>query len=137
MKNIFSFFNKQKKTTENKPESNLNSNTYIDALICLNKNYEIDIKLFFDDNLENKTLSENEYSLVCAEFLNIIMSGKLKNQFLDIIIKQIRTTKNQDLIDRILKFLIVMEEFSSEDNNTDNLPLIKPSQVFSKYKNNG
>lgn len=63
------------------------------------------------------------------------MSGKLKNQLLDIIVNQIKNTKNQDLIDRILKLLIIMEEFTSEEDDKDNTPLIKPSQVFSKYKN--
>lgn len=135
MKNLFNFFNKSKNNIESKPSIDLNPDTYIDAIICLNKNYEIDVKLFFDDSLQNKTLSENEYALVCAEFLNIIMSGKLKNQLLDIIINQIRSTKNQDLIDKILKFLIVMEESTTEENDKDDLPLIKPSQVFSKYKN--
>lgn len=134
MINLFKLFNKpEQPITEKKSEPDLNSDTFIDAIVCLNKNYEIDIKLFFDDKMTNKSLSENEYALVCAEFLNIIMSGKLKNQLLDIIIKQIRNENNQDLIDRVLKFLIVMEEFSEEDK--DNLPLIKPSQVFAKYKN--
>ncbi len=135
MKNLFNFFSKSKDVSASKPLIDTNSDTYIDSIICLNKNYEIDVKLFFDDNLKNKTISENEYALVCAEFLHIIMSGKLKNQLLDIIVNQIKNTKNQDLIDRILKLLIIMEEFTSEEDDKDNTPLIKPSQVFSKYKN--
>jgi len=134
MINPLKLFNKSEpQITQKKSELTLSSDTFIDTIICLHKNYEIDIKLFFDDKMTNNSLSKNEYALVCAEFLNIIMSGKLKNQLLDIIIKQIRNENNQDLIDRILKFLVAMEELESKE--IDNSPLIKPSEVFAKYKN--
>ena len=72
--------------------------TFVDIIVSLNKNYEISINVLLDDNTKNKSLSETEYALVCAEFLNIIMSGNIKIQILDIIINQIRTKNNTNFI---------------------------------------
>jgi hypothetical protein len=102
--------------------------TFVDVIFSLNNNYEIDISLLFDDNVKNKKISEIEYAVVCSEFLNIITSGKIKNQVIDIITNQIRTQDNKNLVDSILGLLTIME-------NSESAPLIKPTQVFSKYKN--
>lgn len=107
-----------------------NEDTYVDILISLKNNYEMDIKLYLDDNAETKSINKVEYALVLSEFLNIILCGKIKNQIVDILINQIKNNANQDLINSILGFLLIMEK--EEGINT---PLIKPSEVFARYKN--
>lgn len=125
IKNLFGTKNNSASSTED---------TFVDVVVSLNKNYEISINLLLDDNIKNKSLSELEYSLVCAEFLNIIMSGNVKSQVLDIIINQIRNENNQNFIDNILGFLLLMDKKKTEKNSNDSA-IIKPSQVFSQYKN--
>lgn len=117
----------QPKTIE-QPTQHKKNNTFVDVILSLNDNYEIDISLLFDDNIKNKKISEIEYAVVCSEFLNIITSGKIKSRIIDIIIYQIRSQDNKNLIDSVLGLLTIME-------NSELAPIIKPTQVFSKYKN--
>lgn len=125
IKNLF-IPNKQ---THIKPPS---EDTMVDVIVSLNKNFEISIQLFLDDKLKDKKISQTEYSLVCAEFLNIIMSGKIKSQILDIIMNQIRNNDNKILVDSILGYISLMEDKIATTNNN---AVIKPTQVFAKYKN--
>lgn len=106
--------------------------TMVDVIVSLNKKFEISIQLFLDDKLKDKNISQTEYSLVCAEFLNIIMSGKIKSQILDIIMNQIRNNDNKILVDSILGYIALMEDKITIANNN---AVIKPTQVFAKYKN--
>lgn len=106
--------------------------TMVDVIVSLNKKFEISIQLFLDDKLKDKNISQTEYSLVCAEFLNIIMSGKIKSQILDIIMNQIRNNDNKILVDSILGYISLMEDKIATTNNN---AVIKPTQVFAKYKN--
>lgn len=107
--------------------------TFIDIIVSLNQNYEISINVLLDDNYKDRSLSEMESALVYAEFLNIIMSGNVKTQILDIIINQIRNENNQSFIDNILGFLLLIDKKTEKINNDS--AIIKPSQVFSQYKN--
>lgn len=124
-----------KNNTQKTEDPLIQPDSIMDVIVSLTKNYDIDVKLLFDDKTTNKPLSEIEYALVCAEFLNIIMSGKLQNQLLDIIINQIRNDNNSHLIDKILGFLVLIEKQNKDNEDKDSTPMIKPSQVFSKYKN--
>lgn len=107
--------------------------TFIDIIVSLNQNYEISINVLLDDNYKDRSLPEMESALVYAEFLNIIMSGNVKTQILDIIINQIRNENNQSFIDNILGFLLLIDKKTEKINNDS--AIIKPSQVFSQYKN--
>lgn len=127
------------KIIEDKSTEKTNEDTLVDIIVSLNANYEIDIKLYIDDNFKYKNLTEMEYALALAEFLHIIMYGKIKPQILDIIINQIRKDANIDFIDKILDFLILMDKNHLQNikhyHASRNHPMIKPSQVFSRYKN--
>lgn len=131
MSNFFKNLFPTKKKIDNPLSKN---DTYIDIIVSLNKDFSINVNLYLDDTTKNKNLSELEYSLVCAEFLNIIMSGKIEKQITDIIVNQIKNSNNEKLIDNILNFLIIMDKKTSLNTN-DETPIIKPSQAFSKYKN--
>jgi hypothetical protein len=122
---------------EEKPVPFSKSDTFVDLVVSLNKSYEIDIQLFMDDNTKNKNLTEVEYALALSEFLHIIMYGKLKAQLLELIIKQIQNKNNKNFIDKILGFLILMDKNQTENSKQqfNYGPMIKPSQVFSRYKN--
>lgn len=140
MKNIldlFSFKSTANNTTNTQNETKksvdiLQNDTFIDIILQLNTNFEVGVKLFFDDKIENKNLTDVEYAIVCAEFLHYVISGKLKNQVLEILFQQIKNTNNKKLLDNIEKYLTIL---GSTVDSTDNLPMIKPSQAFNRYKN--
>lgn len=132
MNYIKKLFGKNEKSVSAEPSE---LDTFIDVSLHLNKDFSIGINLSLDDNVKNKTLSEVEYALVYAEFLNIIMSGKLQMQLIDIIITQIKNSNNENFINSILGFLVLMEQKTKNIEKNEDDPLIKPSQVFSRYKN--
>jgi len=115
-----------------------NKDSFADVLISLNKNYEIEIQVFFDDILKNKNITEIEYALVVSEFFYIITSGKLEDQILDILVNQIKQPHNESLLNRIFNLHFLMKTSKDKDKpNTisNSAAVIKPSQVFAKYKN--
>lgn len=136
---IFFPKNKSQQITSQEEKSipSSKNDTFVDLIVSLNNNYEIDIKLFIDDNIKNKNLTEVEYALAISEFLHIIMYGKLKTQLLELIIKQIQNKNNKNFIDKILGFLILMDKNQVENSKQqfNHGPMIKPSQAFSRYKN--
>jgi hypothetical protein len=120
---------KKEEIKEQKNERNKDS--YIDLLVSLNQNYQIDISLFIDDNPNNKNITEFEYSVVCADFLNVIFSNEFKPQITDILINQIRNTNNKDFIDKILVLSRIADNYYNDNDDV----VIKPSQVFANIKN--
>ena len=101
--------------------------SYMDVIFSLNEDFDIDVNVYLNDNDYNN-LSTEYYGLLCAEFLNIIKSGKLNSTIIDILDKQISNNDNKILVQQIFYFLDTM-------NNKKHLTTsyIKPSQVFSKY----
>jgi hypothetical protein len=104
-------------------------NTYIDIIISLNKNLEIDLSVFLADDLSKINMDRASYILACAEFLNMVSSDHLKPQIISILDTQIRSKTNDQLIETILLLL----EKTDKKNISINQMFIKPSQVFSKY----
>jgi hypothetical protein len=123
------FFNLFKKSS---PQNKIQQveNTYVDIIISLNKDLEIDLSVFLDDNMKNINLDKINYALACAEFLNISMSDKLRSQIITIIDTQIKSNHNKELVDHIL---LLLEKMDSRYSIKNNKIFIKPSQVFSKY----
>lgn len=119
------FLNKTKKK-----ETSSVDNTYVDILISLNKNFEIDLSVFIDCDYKKTQLSLVDYTLLCSKFLNFD-SDKIKTQIIDILQYQIKTTQNELFIKGLISLLKNNNGFS-KDNNIDDL-YIKPSQVFTKH----
>lgn len=122
-------------TKASQKTNNQTLDTLIDLSVSLSKDYTININLSMEDNISKSNLSPKELALVYAEFLNIIMSSGLETQILDIIITQIKNKNNEDFIENILAYLIIMENKKNNNSYEKNAPIIKPSQAFAKYKN--
>lgn len=108
---------------------NLPNNTYIDIVISLTKNYEIDLTVWIDDKLENKPMSQIDYALLCSEFLNNINSDKTKSQIIEILSNQIKTTTNARFINSIITLMLYADKNKESGDNS----FIRPSNVFAKY----
>jgi len=116
---LFDWFNKKK-------ENETKSETYVDIIISLNKNCEIDFSIFIDDNITKLGINENDYSILCGSFLNSILSNKMKKDSIEILNNQIKNNDNKKLITNIVSLITIVQENSK--NN-----FIKPSEVFAKY----
>lgn len=120
-----------KKSESPKPKPT--SSSYADIMISLNHNLEIDLTVYLEDNIKAENFDDNYYAIACAEFLNIVASGKLSDQIIDILNTQIKNENNAHLIDRIVFLFDRMEQQQKTTNKSDKKLFIKPSQVFSKY----
>lgn len=103
--------------------------TYIDIIISLNKNHQIDFSLFLDDKTENLPMNMVDYSVLCSEFLNTVISSKMKNDALDILNSQIKTEKNETLINNIVSLIKILDKSTHKKSKQ----FIRPSEVFAKY----
>lgn len=103
--------------------------TYIDIIISLNKNHQIDFSLFLDDKTENLPMNVVDYSVLCSEFLNTVISSKMKNDALDILNSQIKTEKNETLINNIVSLIKILDKSTHKKSKQ----FIRPSEVFAKY----
>jgi hypothetical protein len=120
---IKQFFSHKEKTTVD--------DSIVDLIISLNKKNEINISLFIDDKdkLNNDDLIN--YSEKCAEFFNIVNSGKLKKQILDILLNQIKKENNQLLIDNIVVFWTIIDKQRRKQKSE--IAFVNPTEVFTKY----
>lgn len=126
--NLLNFFKRKK--PDNSSKRNQIDNTYLDIIISLNKNLEIDLSIFLEDKYQNTNLDKFTYAMACVEFINTVVSDKLKPEVTNIIDTQIRSPTNEQLIRAILLLLQKTEKKYSDINNK---VYIKPSQVFLKY----
>lgn len=125
-KRLLSIFKKNQ--SKNKTDIDISSqNNYIELLICLNNNFDIDITLYMDESLKDQTSG----ALASSEFLNIINSGKLKNQIWSIINENIRNKSNNDFIDSIFLISNMIEQKENISHSSED-SFIKPSTVFIK-----
>lgn len=127
--NIFNRFFKK----ESKPQPSQSSDTYLDILISLNKDMQIDLSVFVDCDYQKHNISLIDYIYMCSKIINFD-SYKIKNQIIEILNEQIRNSDNEDFISKlvmVLKTQIQTQEYSS--NKRDNDSFIKPSQVFIKH----
>lgn len=122
LKKLFLF---KKENKSNKDES------IIDVIISLNKNKEINVSVFIDDNNKDINYDIIDYSEQCAEFFHILNSGKLKKQISDILINQIKKEDNHLLIDNILTFWSILERQKRKPKFEQ--AFISPTEVFTKH----
>ncbi len=113
--------------TESKNEANTDtkSNNYVDVLLSLTEDFHIDLVIYINDKPnERVTLSEIEYGMVCAEFLNNCFTPSIKQKLLSVIDKDIKNKENETLIS------IVNMACSISSKPMDDDTFIRPSQVF-------
>lgn len=128
--NITNWWSSTKTTPdENKSIENKREETYVDLIISLNKNYEIDFSIFLDDKIDKLEISESDYGTICSSFMNAVMSSKMKKDAIEILDTQIKNTNNKKLINNIISLIVLGAEKSTSDKET----FIKPSEVFAKY----
>jgi hypothetical protein len=122
--------NNPKISEESQKQPKPKDETYIDIIISLNKNYQIDFSLFLDDKVDSLPMSMVDYSVLCSEFLDSVVSSKMKNDAVDILNSQIKTESNETLINNIVSLLKILDKSSY---NKKGKQFIRPSEVFSKY----
>lgn len=101
---------------------------------CLNKNKEIDIYCQLPDLKSGDIKSLQNDSMVVAEFLHIVHSGKLQKQTLSLIQEETEYNAEEKLFfDNIVFYLTLLDSERNKSNKTSlNEPLIRPSRVFHK-----
>lgn len=116
------------------PKSKTTTESYLDVIVSLNKNLEIDLSVFLNDDTSNAPMDLIDYSISCAKFIDAISSDRIKSQIVSILDSQIKTKKNTKLIDSIIIILdhLEKEKYEAPEDNKKQL-FIKPSQVFSRY----
>jgi hypothetical protein len=126
MKYFKKFFQKQK---QDEPTISSQSNeTFIDVIISLNKNLEVDISLYLDCNYKKANIDLVDYILICSKFLNFD-ENKLKTQMINILDNQIKNEDNELFINGLVS---ILKNDRLSINNKDNF-YIQPSQVFIKH----
>lgn len=126
MKFFKNLFYKQEKEPE--PKTTVSSNdTFVDVIISLNKQLEVDIALYIDCDYKKANIDLTDYILVCSKFLSFD-ENKLKTQMINILDNQIKNDKNKLFINGLVAIL----EKKSPPDTIDNF-YIKPSQVFVKH----
>lgn len=126
MKFFKNLFYKQEKEPEPKITASSND-TFIDVIISLNKQLEVDIALYIDCDYKKANIDLIDYILVCSKFLSFD-ENKLKTQMIRILDNQIKNNENKLLINGLVASL----EKKTSSDTMDNF-YIKPSQVFVKH----
>jgi hypothetical protein len=122
------FLNNFFKSSKEKQEPNIE--TYVDIVISLNKNYEIDFSVLIDDRLDSIPISPEEYAALCGTFMNVSLSNKMKIDTVDILNNQIKNDQNKKLVDNIVALITLNNDKNIASNNN---AYIKPSEVFAKH----
>jgi hypothetical protein len=101
---------------------------------CLNDTKEIDIYCQLPDLKPGDIKSLHNDSMVVAEFLHIIHSGKLQKQTLSLIQEETEYNAEEKLFfDNIVFYLTLLDKESKKSNkNSSTEPLVRPSRVFNK-----
>lgn len=137
IKQLYNLFDIFKKNKENEKAKKDPSNFCVIEL-ALNTNFDVDIFIEFD-NLE--ITSEQEYNLYTskiAEFLNTVNSQYVTYTLAKLIMEDIGGIEQykQFTNDVIRKWTILEKEKDKEKEQIAiNDPIIKPTEVFSKYYN--
>lgn len=108
------------------------NNTYLDILISLNKNFEVDLTLYVDTDYKKYNFDLIDYIIVCSRFLNFD-ANRLKKQFIEILDSQIKNEENELFIGGLISNLRNELENNPIVDNENNYFFIKPSQVFIKH----
>lgn len=124
------FFNFWKKDQHDTTEKNKND-TYIDIIISLNKNRQIDFSIFLDDKMEKISMGPIDYAVMCGEFFHTVLSRKMKEDSIEILDGQIKNNNNHELINNIVSVISLMD--NPKDKSVNSNQFIKPSEVFARY----
>lgn len=124
------FWSTNKQTTTQTSTTKI-KDTYIDIIISLTKDKQIDFSVFIDDKIEKTNMLS--HSVLYGEFLNLVLTNSLKHDTIDILNKQIKNNDNQELVSNIVSILKTSPK-KSEKIST-NKTFIKPSEVFARYNN--
>lgn len=111
-----------------------NDDAYLSKVsFCLRNNKEIDIYCKLPDFHGDIKAIHND-SMVVAEFLHLINSGKLEKQLLSLIQEETEYNAEQKLFfENIVFYLTLLDtEKNKANKNSNNEPLIRPSRVFQK-----
>jgi len=134
IKQLFNTFFK-KTVNDNKPISK-----HIEENICtiemsLTKNFDVDIFISFD-NLHIKTTNDYiTYTNKISEFLNTINSQYVTYTLAKLILDDIgKDGKYKQFAEDIIQQWTVLEK-EKEKIFSQNFPLVRPMEVFSKYYN--
>lgn len=133
IKYILSFFFRSK--TEVKKQNHLIDKNYLCQIsFCLNQDKEIDIYCQLPDLKRGDMKSLHNDSMIVAEFLHIIHSGKLQKQTLSLIQEETEYNPEEKLFfDNIVFYLTLLDTERNKSNKTSvNEPLVRPSRVFNK-----
>ena len=108
---------------ENDEELKAINNNLCDILITLDSEFITGVSLSFKDK-DYQPMSENDYSIIYAEFLKRVFTDEVINTILDILNKDIVSSTNFALIKKI-DILCKYQQNLNLDNS-----FIKPSEVF-------
>lgn len=130
---ILSLFFVGKKTEKTNPGTT-DKNYTCQISFCLNSHKEIDIYCQLPDLKRGDMKSLHNDSMVVAEFLHIIHSGKLQKQTLSLIQEETEYNPEEKLFfDNIVFYLTLLDTERNKSNKTSvNEPLVRPSRVFNK-----
>lgn len=122
------FFNKKSQQFQKNDEL-FSTNNLFDIVISLNKNYEIDLTIFANTNIDTKDIG---IAQKCADFFYTINNGTLKNPMIDILLKDVQENfQDKKFIENII-ILWTMLIRNTIINNKQRT-LINPSEVFRKH----
>lgn len=122
------------KQTEKTKTGLVDKNYTCQISFCLNSDKEIDIYCQLPDLKRGDMKSLHNDSMVVAEFLHIIHSGKLQKQTLSLIQEETEYNPEEKLFfDNIVFYLTLLDTERNKSNKTSvNEPLVRPSRVFNK-----
>lgn len=111
--------------SENKQENNIiKSKNYIDVLLSLTEDFNIDLIIYIDDEPTKIRYSDLEYGMVCAEFISSCFTPSIKQKLLTLINEDIKNKDNENLIS------IINMACSVSTKHTEDETFIRPTQVF-------
>lgn len=121
-------------TDPNKVKTKDTKNYLCQLSFCLNDTKEIDIYCQLPDLKPGDIKSLHNDSMVVAEFLHIIHSGKLQKQTLSLIQEETEYNAEEKLFfDNIVFYLTLLDTEAKKSNkNSSTEPLVRPSRVFNK-----
>lgn len=136
IKHMFNF-NKKKKTKDTSMP-NFEEDKVV-LTIGLTDDYEIDIGVEINNLSIDNTADKTFKSQKIAQFLYTVFSGGINFNISEIMLKQIGDTEQyQEFINSIIyNWLLLEQTNNSTERSTDiqNIPLVKPTQAFTKYTN--
>lgn len=122
---------KQDIKEQNDLSTTTKKSTYVDIIISLNTDKQIDFSLFVDDQIHSLPIDPIEYIGMCSDFLSVVLSDYTKKDAISILDQQIKNNNNKFFIESVIQLL---KSKQKEDKTTSkHTSFIKPSEVFARY----